>query len=382
MAVKRKKDEVHVKILIVLFLSFFIGSVIFLIKFKSDARNSHGHNDVLLQINKIYKTEILNNQIIIHVPTEDKVNDVLNGVEKILTENDTTIKNYDLKRSVSSIGLTLFIQNKFDAADEFQIVILKKFEETGQSTMASLPAKAKICIIIDDAGYHNQITYQYIKLPIKMGIAVLPFLKNSQKIAGLIKNHKKEVLLHMPMEPNNYRNRNIRLFPKTLLCHMDTGQIHKLMDEMLNDLVYAVGINNHQGSRATADIQLMQAVLEKVKLNNLFFIDSLTSQKSVTEKIAKKLNVNFGKRNVFLDNRNDYAYIKSQMEQLIKIALKTGKAIGIGHIGNNNTYKVIKDYIPVFQVKQIELVYPSEIINKYYNKEVSKNVTENTITFH
>ena len=139
--------------------------------------------------------------------------------------------------------------------------------------------------------------------------------------------------------------------PTDILSSKSRAEIFKTMDEMLDTITYVSGFNNHQGSRATSDRRLMRAVLSKVRNQNMYFIDSLTSSKSVTRRLAIELQVNYGTRNIFLDNRDDYDYIKKQMEKLIRISLKKGKAIGIGHVGRDNTYQVIKDYIPYIKAR-------------------------------
>lgn len=389
MAAKKKKDVILIRSLLALFILLFIGSIIFLIQNKVGVKS----NDVLSQINKFYETKQINSDIFIYVQKNEKVNLVLNKVEAILSKKNKTIKDYSLDKTKNKITLTLKVQDNYEPTEQFRIIIQKDIETVKEPVEPFMPTpqsnilipnrnRVQICIIIDDAGYNNKNNNDFISLPIKMGIAVLPFIKSSQKIAQLIHEHNKEVILHMPMEPKNYESRHIRLFERTILCNMDQYQIEQTMDDMLNNLKYAVGINNHQGSKATEDYSIMENVLSYVKRNNLFFIDSLTSQQSVTVRIAKNLGVNYGKRDVFLDNKNDYSYIKNQMEKLIAIALKKGKAIGIGHIQNINTYKVIRDYIPIIESKNIEFVFPSDIIYKFYNKEVSKNVTKNNFCFN
>lgn len=389
MVAKKKKDVILIRSLLALFILLFIGSIIFLIQNKVSVKS----NDVLSQINKFYETKQINSDIFIYVQKNGKVNLVLSKVEAILSKKNKTIKDYSLDKTKNKITLTLKVQDNYEPTEQFQIIIQKDIETVEEPVEPFLPTPqsnilipnrnmAQICIIIDDAGYNNKNNDDFISLPIKMGIAVLPFINSSQKIAQLIHEHNKEVILHMPMEPKNYESRHIRLFERTILCNMNPYQIKQTMDDMLNNLKYAVGINNHQGSKATEDNNIMETVLSYVKRNNLFFIDSLTSQQSVTVQIAKNLGVNYGKRDVFLDNKTDYSYIKNQMEKLIAIALKKGKAIGIGHIQNINTYKVIRDYIPIIESKNIEFVFPSEIIYKFYNKEVSQNVTKNNFCFN
>lgn len=340
---------------------------------------------VLLQLDIYYQNVQYDNDIVITVDHSLKIKDVLSRVEKIVSHNDGVITDYSFLKDKNSVKLVLEIRKDSKTGKSYHITVSTPSSSVVPSEFSSSQenlTRAKVCIILDDAGYSNPLTVKFIQLPVKMGIAVLPFLKNSVKTARLIKESGKEVILHMPMEPKDYERRKIRLFKKEILISMSTGKIHRVMDEMLNNVPFVTGINNHQGSGATADIRVMEAVLLKVKEKNLFFVDSLTSRNSVSKKVAKKLKVDYSRRDVFLDNKDDYQYVKKQMEQLIKIALKRGQAVGIGHISKKSTYRVIRDYIPLFKDKKIEMVNPSDIIDKFSDKEVTSYVTENYCCFN
>ncbi len=380
---KRKKDVLKLYIAVIALIS--LGLFFFFVKF-TPLLSNHSTvfiDRVLLQLNKDYYVSIDKDRICLNIIDKKEIKDAFIELKKLINKENGYIEDYKIKRQGKDLLLTLFINLQNDEGKIFEIIIKKEYPQQREAQYdiplirKSFQIKPMISIIIDDAGYNNKLIYSFLELPVKMGIAVLPFLKNSKKDAGMIYEYKKEVLLHMPMEPKDYKTRNIKLMRGEILTAMGPAEIYKAMEEMLEDIEYAAGINNHQGSEATADKGLMLAVLSKVKRENMFFIDSLTSSRSVTENLAREMKVNHGTRDVFLDNEDNYDYIENQMKQLIRIALKKGRAIGIGHVNSENLYKVIRDYIPIIKDKGIEMVYPSEIINKFYNKEVKNNVTEN-----
>ncbi|MBU1076847.1 MAG: divergent polysaccharide deacetylase family protein [Spirochaetes bacterium] len=375
-------------------LFLFFGLVIVFILFALFLRLihdlDHDHksdsfiNNVLLHLDNKYHTRRMGSVIYVSVDRSKRLQDILSEVEQVISGENGSLSGYQIKKNGSDISLQLTIHSRGAEEQTYQMIISKNDPEKDDQLFmeGGVHQGPIICIIIDDAGYNSPLTSKFIKLPVKLGIAVLPFLKNSAKIAGMIKEADKEVLLHMPMEPENYRERRIKLFESEILTGMTVKQIHETMERMLTSIPHVTGVNNHQGSRVTADKRVMKAVLDKIKKKKLYFIDSLTSKKSVTRSITGQLQVNYGIRDVFLDNRNEYSYIAGQMEKLINIALKKGKAIGIGHIGNENTYKVVKDYISIIRSKGIKMVNPSEIINKFTNKEVTDNVKENIFSFN
>ncbi len=369
--VKRKKERDVLKVYITVSLILSLGIFFLLIRFAPLFRNNDAVfvDRVLLQLNKDYHITADRDEIsLLHIQGAATIKHTFMELKELINRENGCIEDYQIDKQDNNLILTLFVSKNNGRV--FKISIKKEFsaEKDVQNEIPilkeDLQGKPMICIIIDDAGYDDSLIYSYMDLPIKMGIAVLPFLKDSRKIAGLIHENGKEVLLHMPMEPEDYEESDIKLTQDEILTSMRKSKILKAMDKMLESIQYAAGINNHQGSRATSDKRLMHTVLDEIKRRNMYFIDSLTGSKSVTMDLAGEMNVKIGIRDVFLDNEDDYDSIKNRMEELIRISLINGKAIGIGHAGRENTYQVIKDYIPVIKKKGIRIVYPSDIVHR------------------
>jgi polysaccharide deacetylase 2 family uncharacterized protein YibQ len=85
------------------------------------------------------------------------------------------------------------------------------------------------------------------------------------------------------------------------------------------------------GSRFTQTASGMAEVLGVVRSNSLYFIDSLTTCRSVAYRTARRFGVPRARRSVFLDNvRQEMAVIR-QLEALTREAGRWGQAVGIGH---------------------------------------------------
>ncbi|MEM9423050.1 MAG: divergent polysaccharide deacetylase family protein, partial [Pseudomonadota bacterium] len=94
------------------------------------------------------------------------------------------------------------------------------------------------------------------------------------------------------------------------------------------------GVNNHTGSRFTADKASMRVVLEELDRRGYFFLDSLTTGRPVAAKLAKQDDWRVIERDIFLDA--DYpnvsaASVKAQLSALERVAKRDGHAIAIGH---------------------------------------------------
>ncbi len=188
--------------------------------------------------------------------------------------------------------------------------------------------RARVAIIIDDMGYSRKLGMAFINLPYDLSFSFLPsapfseYLQKAGYIAG------KTIMLHVPLEPLNQMQ---SMEEDTLLLEMEEKQQRELFNSMTDSVPLAVGMNNHMGSRYTADKAAMSHLLAMAKARDLFFVDSLTTNKSVGAVTAVELGVAYVKRDVFLDNVKNEQAICGQLDKLVRIARKNGSAVGIGH---------------------------------------------------
>jgi len=195
---------------------------------------------------------------------------------------------------------------------------------------------------------------EQIKQPLTC--AVLPGLKNSDLVMRKLNGLGFEIILHLPMQPKQKYN----LEKDTITVNMDGRQISDILDRDLASISLAKGISNHMGSRITEDSRSSAIILAEIKRRNLYFFDSFVTNKSACPLLAKKIRVRFAKRDVFLDNHNDFKYIQEQLEKLKRLAAKRGLAIGIGH-DRKNTLLVLKQMLPQMEKEGYEFVFLSQV---------------------
>lgn len=216
----------------------------------------------------------------------------------------------------------------------------------------------KISFIIDDLGYEKEIAQKIIELDFPVTLSILPFLQNSKYIAEEGNKNNQEIMLHLPMEPNNS---NIDPGPGAIKSYMSEEEIRQTVRSSIFDFPYVIGVNNHMGSKITENREIMKIILEEIRRYNLFFIDSMTSKNSIAYKLAQEMGVKTAVRSVFLDNKNDMEYIKKQISEAREIALKDGEAIAIGH-SRINTFYVLKRMVPELIKTGIEIVPASQLV--------------------
>ncbi len=217
-------------------------------------------------------------------------------------------------------------------------------------------AKSKIAIVLDDWGYNTKNLDAVLEIDKPINLSILPGLPYSSLIADKARKHNFEVILHMPMEPKA----KMRLENSTLYTTMSDDEIRLNLAKALETVPYAKGVSNHEGSKATEDERLMRTVFGELKKDNLFFLDSLVTNDSACELLAGETKIRFVRRDIFLDNESNPAYIRKQFAKLINLAVKNGDAVGIGH-DRPNTIAVLKEMIPEIEKNGIELTYISEM---------------------
>ncbi len=218
----------------------------------------------------------------------------------------------------------------------------------------------QIAIVIDDLGMDIKQAREILSLPSKITLAIMPGLVQSKKIAELAKQGNREVLIHLPME---YRGKNGKPSAGMLRSDMTPMEFLTIVSDDVESVPGAVGINNHEGSALTENKEAMKFLMAELKARNLMFLDSLTSAKSVAYPTAKEFGLKSGKRDVFLDNdSNNPASIDKQLDELVEIARKNGKAIGIGH-PHPATISELKKWIAGSAGQGIEIVPVSKLLN-------------------
>ena len=222
---------------------------------------------------------------------------------------------------------------------------------------ARVSFKGKIAIVIDDWGYNlnNMPIVNGIRYPFTASI--LPNLKDSREVAAKLHARGIEIMLHLPMEPKE----RYGLENNTITTTMDETTINKIIDHDLANIVYADGVNNHMGSCATENSRTMAIVFKNLKSKHLFFLDSYVTPASICQVTAKNINIPFVKRDIFLDNKADKAYIEQQILILKAQAKSKGWAIGIGH-DRKTTLEVLKKEMPNLVKEGYKLVFISELV--------------------
>ncbi len=235
-------------------------------------------------------------------------------------------------------------------------------EQTSSQTPVEtekIPMRGVIGLIIDDFGYRNDhVSNGFLQLPGKLTYAIIPGHDYSQLFSKKAYDAGYEIIVHLPMENigKTYGEEEY-----VLMSYFQDDEIKNRINKAFDLLPESIGLNNHQGSRGTADSRVMTLVAGVIKEKKKFFIDSRTTNNSLAETTMRKYGVPTNKRDVFLDNELDEEKIKIQLLELADVSEEKGIAIGIGHV-KPQTLNVLAKEIPVLQEKGFRFEFVSNLV--------------------
>ena len=224
-----------------------------------------------------------------------------------------------------------------------------------------IQGRKRVAILIDDIGYDLSPLYELLKIDASLTFAILPYYAHSVDAANILHRAKREILLHLPMEPHTFPDENPGM--GALLMSMSDRQIKREVDKDLDAIPYLSGVNNHMGSKFMEDEAKLNIVFRELKKRNLFFVDSRTTSLSRGPEIARKLGLRFVSRKIFIDNDHDYMTIFRNLTTRFdrEFDHKSEAVVMIGH-PHMKTIKALKEAIPVLKARGIDIVPVSALV--------------------
>lgn len=214
----------------------------------------------------------------------------------------------------------------------------------------------RLAIVIDDAGRDLDSQHIYEQMGIPLTLAVMPDQVHTRDAALSWRAHGLPVILHQPMESVS----GIGMEPKVILTSMSDTDIRQMLRDSLSQLPEAIGINNHQGSKATIDARTMDIVMNELHHRGLFFFDSHTNSTTAADKAAKTYGVPYVRNDLFVDNSASVSDICAMIQEGADRAKKKGTYIIIGHC-RPHTAEAFRQMVPKLKAQGIEFVYLSSL---------------------
>jgi uncharacterized protein len=216
----------------------------------------------------------------------------------------------------------------------------------------------RLAIILDDLGNDRAAADAIFALPYPLTISVLPDQPHSADIAQEAHRRGYEVMLHLPMESIGGGHPETR----ELRPGMPAKEVSTLVNQFLQAVPGAAGVNNHQGSQSTADAPLMEELMPVLREHQLFYVDSRTTVATVAYDAAHRSGVRAAFRNVpFLDDVEEVAAVREQLRIALRGARDKGEAVAIGH-PHSETLAALREVLPQAKSEGVRLVFASDLV--------------------
>lgn len=240
--------------------------------------------------------------------------------------------------------------------------VVPKIEKSRAPKAKTAPSR-EVAIIIDDIGYDLNAAKALLKVDANLTFAVLPFQPHSREAAEMLHKANREILLHLPMEPVSYPQE--KPGEGALFSDMSDEEVLLQLRKNISAVPYAVGVNNHMGSKFMIDDQKLALIFKELRRHKLFFVDSRTSPDSRALSIAGRTGLPIAERKIFIDNNRNYNEIYNH---LLNIASQDDHSptIIIGH-PYPETVRALKDAAKVMREKGVLVVPASQIVKRVKN---------------
>ncbi|MBA1204900.1 divergent polysaccharide deacetylase family protein [Pseudomonas capeferrum] len=221
------------------------------------------------------------------------------------------------------------------------------------------PAQAYMTLIIDDLGQNVERDQRVLALPGPVTLAIMPDTPHATEFARQGHKAGKTVILHMPMDP---ATGPYAWHPGTPL-----PELSRRLDTALAKVPYAAGLNNHMGSRMTAQREPMAWLMNELQRRDLVFVDSRTSAATVAAAEAQAIGLAQVSRDVFLDDVRTTEAIAGQLRLGIEMARQNGSAVLIGH-PYPQTLEVLEREMPRLASQGIKVIDLLQMIAERSNQ--------------
>jgi polysaccharide deacetylase 2 family uncharacterized protein YibQ len=304
--------------------------------------NTTTKKEVIKNIKKIKKDNITNTkkEIIENIKVNEEENATNNKKETVenikITKEENTTKKNEVIKNIKIIKVDISASHEYESLPKSP---RRKFVRTA--------TKPRLAIIIDDVSVKSQI--KAIKgLNLVLTMSFLPPSKNRPNSSALAAKEK-FYMVHLPMEAISYTREE----PFTLRTSDNQNKIFARVWKIKQLFPRVRYINNHTGSKFTADEISVNRLINVLNKLNINFVDSRTTAKTKVPRVMKNYGLKYVARDVFLDHKMDKAYVKKQIKEAIRVAKKHGTAIAIGHPHKNTLLALAESK---HLLKEVELV--------------------------
>jgi polysaccharide deacetylase 2 family uncharacterized protein YibQ len=208
----------------------------------------------------------------------------------------------------------------------------------------------RIAVLVTGLGVPGGPAGDVLKgLPAPISVAYGAYGRNLQESVSRARDDGHEVLLQIPLEPNNYPT--VDPGPHTLLTTLPPPENMKRLQWLMSRYTGYVGVTNHMGEKFEATAASLTPMLEELKQRGLLYVDDGSVKDSTVSQIAGTIGLDYSVANVQIDPGD----LAKQLAQLEATAKERGAAIGVVK-ATPATVKQLSDWAAKLEAKGFVLV--------------------------
>lgn len=219
----------------------------------------------------------------------------------------------------------------------------------------------RIAIVIGGLGLSQTGTQRALKLlPEEITLA---FAANGNSLGRWMPEARRgghEILLQVPMEPFDYPDNDPG--PLTLVHANSADQNIALLHRSMARMTNYTGVMNYLGGRLLADPTALEPVMRDIGQRGLMFLDDGSSAQSLSATYAKAFTMPHAFADLVLDNDVNKTAILKKLDELERIALRKGSAIGVAS-GFDESIDAVSEWAKQAGDHGIEIVGVSVLAN-------------------
>jgi hypothetical protein len=217
---------------------------------------------------------------------------------------------------------------------------------------AAMGGPARVAVLVNGLGLPDAPSSEVLEgLPAPISVAYAAYGRSPQELVTKARAAGHEVLLQIPLEPNNYPTEDPG--PHTLLTTLPPDENLKRLQWLMSRYTGYVGITNHMGAKFETTREAMAPVLEEVKRRGLLYLDDGSVKGSAGETIAGAIGLDYAVANVRLDEGS--GGLAKALAELEILARERGTAIGVAK-AKAATVKQLADWADKLEAKGLVLV--------------------------
>lgn len=187
----------------------------------------------------------------------------------------------------------------------------------------------RIAIVIGGLGLSQTGTQRAIReLPGEVTLAFAATGNSLQRWMQEARRDGHEILLQVPLEPFDYPSNDPGR--GTLLTKAKPATNLAYLHEAMASITNYTGIMNYMGGKFLANADTLEPVMRDIGKRGLLFFDDGSSAGSLSGQMAKAIGMPQAFADIQIDGQLDPQAILRHLDELERIALRKGSAVGVG----------------------------------------------------